>query len=69
MKIHVINIDGKNTDDIELSDKIFSIKPNNYMIKSIIDWQIDRFKPRKAKTKQRNEVAGSTNWLANAVHG
>ena len=60
MKIHVLNIDGKNSEDFELSDKIFSLEPNNYMIKSIIDWQIDRFKPRKAKTKQRNEVKGST---------
>ena len=29
MKLQVINIDGKKTEDIELSDKIFSIKPSN----------------------------------------
>ena len=28
MKLKVINIDGKKVDDIEISDKIFSLKPN-----------------------------------------
>ena len=60
MKLHVINIDGKNTDDIELSDKIFSLKPKEKVIKSVIDWQMNHFKLRTAKTKQRGEVKGST---------
>ena len=60
MKIQVINIDGEKTDNIELSDKIFSFKPNKNLIQSIIDWQLNHFKPRTAKTKQRNEVKGST---------
>ena len=54
MKLQVINIDGKTTDNIELSDKIFSAKPNRKVIKSIINWQLNRFKPRTAKTKQTN---------------
>ena len=60
MKLKVINISGKKVDDIEISDKIFSLKPNNDVIKSLIDWQLNHFKPRKAKTKQRNEIKGST---------
>ena len=60
MKIQIINIDGKKTDNIELSDKIFSVPPNMDVIRSIVDWQINRFKKRTAKTKQRNEVRGST---------
>ena len=60
MKLHVINIEGKNTTDIELSDKIFSLKPKKYVIQSIVDWQMNHFKPRTAKTKQRGEVKGST---------
>ena len=60
MKLDVINIDGKKTDNIELSDKVFSLKVNKDVIQSIIDWQLNHFKPRTAKTKQRNEVAGST---------
>ena len=60
MKFKVINIDGKKSNDIELSDKIFSLTPNKYVIQSIVDWQLNHFKPRTAKTKQRNEIRGST---------
>ena len=60
MKLQVINIDGKKTENIELSDKIFSVKPNKILIQSIVDWQLNHFKPRTAKTKQRGEIKGST---------
>ena len=60
MKLKVINIDGKKVNDIEISDKIFSLKPNKYLIQSLIDWQLNHFKARVAKTKQRNEIVGST---------
>ena len=60
MKLKVINMDGKNFNDIEISDKIFSLTPNKYVIQLLIDWQLDHFKPRTAKTKQRNEIKGST---------
>ncbi len=60
MKLKVLNIDGAKVSDIELSDQIFSLKTNENMIQSIVDWQLNHFKPRKAKTKQRNEIKGST---------
>ena len=60
MKTQVINIDGKKTIDIEISDSIFSLKPNKNLIQSIVDWQLSNFKQRTAKTKQRNEIKGST---------
>ena len=60
MKLHVINIEGKPTQDIEISDKIFSLKPNKNIIQIVVDWQLSHFKPRTAKTKQRGEVKGST---------
>ena len=60
MKLKVINIDGKKVEDIEISDKIFSLKPNDEMIRLLIDWQLNHLKPRTAKTKQRSEVRGST---------
>ena len=60
MKIQAIDINGKKTENVELSDKIFSLKPNPSVIQSIIDWQMNHLKPRKAKTKQRSEVKGST---------
>ena len=60
MKIKVLNINGKKVPDIEISDKIFSNKINEKMIKSLVEWQMNHFKQRKAKTKQRNEITGST---------
>ena len=60
MKFKVINIDGKKSNDIDLSDKIFSLKPNEYVIQSLVDWQLNHFKPRTAKVKQRSEIKGST---------
>ena len=60
MKLKVINIEGKKNNDIEVSDKIFSLNPNKHMIQSLVDWQLTHFKPRLAKTKQRNEIKGST---------
>mgnify|MGYP001292226552 CR=1 FL=1 len=60
MKLKVINLEGKKTGDIEISDKIFSLTPNQYLIQTLIDWQLNHFKPRTAKTKQRSEIKGST---------
>ena len=60
MKLKVINMDGKRSYDIEISDKIFSLTPDKYVIQLLIDWQLNHFKPRTAKTKQRSEIKGST---------
>ena len=60
MKKKVINLEGKKINDIELSDKIFSTKINKNVISLIVDWQLSRFKPRTAKTKQRGDIIGST---------
>ena len=43
-----------------MSDKIMNLKFNHKLIKYVIDWQLNHQKPRTAKTKQRNEVKGST---------
>ena len=60
MKLEVMNIEGKKTMNIDVLDNIFSLKPNKKVIQSVVDFQINHFKPRMAKTKQRNEIAGST---------
>jgi len=60
MKLKVISIDDKKSNDVELSDKIFSLIPNKTIIQQLVYWQLNHFKPRLAKTKQRNEVKGST---------
>ena len=60
MKIDVINIEGKKIESVEILDAIFSLKPNKKIIQSVLDYQMNLFKPRTAKTKQRNEIKGST---------
>ena len=60
MKANVLSFDGNKKKEIDLSDKIFSLKPNKSIIQSIVVWQLRAFKPRTAKTKQRNEIKGST---------
>tara|TARA_X000001036_G_scaffold19231_1_gene16159 strand:+ start:511 stop:1146 length:636 start_codon:yes stop_codon:yes gene_type:complete len=60
MKFPLLNIDGKSSDSIEISDKIVKLKVNHKLIKFVIDWQLNHGKPRVAKTKQRNQIKGST---------
>ena len=60
MKLPLLNIDGAKANTFELSDKIFKLKVNHKLIKFVIDWQLNHSKPRTAKTKQRNEIRGST---------
>ena len=60
MKLPLLNIDGTKPTSIEVSDKILKLKINHKLIKFVIDWQLNHAKPRTAKTKQRNQVRGST---------
>ena len=59
MKIDKINFDGKKA-SIEVLDKIFSAKINKKLISNVIYKINANYKGRKAKTKQKNEVIGST---------
>ena len=60
MKFPLLNIDGSKAESIEISDKLVKLKVNYKLIKYVIDWQFNHLKPRTAKTKQRNEIKGST---------
>tara|TARA_Y100000591_G_scaffold288640_1_gene273015 strand:- start:236 stop:871 length:636 start_codon:yes stop_codon:yes gene_type:complete len=60
MKFPLLNIDGAKSNSIEISDKLVKLKVNHKLIKFVIDWQLNHSKPRTAKTKQRNEIKGST---------
>ena len=59
MIIDSINIDGK-VSKFEISEKIFSSNINNKLITHVLYSQIANAKPKLAKTKQRNEIIGST---------
>ena len=60
MKFNLLNLEGGKSESIDVSDKIMNLKFNHKLIKYVIDWQLNHQKPRTAKTKQRNEVRGST---------
>ena len=60
MKFPLLNIDGSKNNSIEISDKLVKLKVNHKLIKFVIDWQLNHAKPRTAKTKQRNQIKGST---------
>ena len=59
MKIDKINLDGKK-DSIEVLDKIFSAKINKKLVDNVLYKTNANYKGRHAKTKQQNEVTGST---------
>jgi large subunit ribosomal protein L4 len=59
MKIDKINLNGKK-DSIEVLDKIFSAKVNKKLVNSVLYKTNANYKGRHGKTKQQNEVTGST---------
>ena len=59
MKIEKITTDGKKV-SIEVLDKIFSAKINKKLVSNVIYKTNANYKGRKAKTKQKNEIIGST---------
>ena len=59
MKIDKLNIDGKKV-PIEISDKILAAKVNDKLVSSVLYKTNANYKGRKAKTKQKNEITGST---------
>ncbi len=59
MKIEKVSIDGKK-DSLEVLDKIISAKINKQLVSNVLYKNNSNYKGRKAKTKQKNEIAGST---------
>ena len=59
MKLEKINLNGEKR-SLEVGEKVFAAKINNQLISNVIYRQNANFKGRKAKTKQKNEIIGST---------
>ena len=60
MRLKTLNFKGSETKSVEISDKILKLKMNHKLVKNVVDWQLNHLKARTAKTKQRNEIKGST---------
>ena len=59
MKIDKINLDGKKV-SIEVLDKIFLAKINKRLVDNVLFKTNANYKGRHGKTKQQNEITGST---------
>ncbi len=59
MKIEKITLEGKKQ-EIEVTDKIVAAKINNQLVSNALYKTNSNYKGRKAKTKQKNEIIGST---------
>ena len=59
MKIDKINLEGKKT-SVDISDKIVAAKINPRLVSQVLYKTNANYKGRKAKTKQKNEITGST---------
>ena len=59
MEIQKLSLDGKTT-TVKVADKILSAKINKKLVSNVLYKTNANFKGRKAKTKQKNEIVGST---------
>ncbi len=59
MKIDKLNLNG-NKNSIDVSDKIIAAKINDKLVSNVLYKTNANYKGRKAKTKQKNEITGST---------
>jgi len=64
MELNVINISGKETGaKVQLPDAIFAVKPNDHAIYLDVKQYLANQRQGTHKSKQRNEIAGSTRKL------
>ena len=59
MKIDKLNLEGKK-ESIKISDKIIDAEINDKLVSNVLYKTNANYKGRKAKTKQKNEITGST---------
>jgi large subunit ribosomal protein L4 len=64
MEINVLNVSGKETGaKVQLSDTVFGIEPNDHAIYLDVKLYLANQRQGTHKSKQRNEIAGSTRKL------
>src|ERR1700761_566642 len=64
MEVNVFNVSGKETGaKVQLSDSIFGIEPNDHAIYLDVKQYLANQRQGTHKSKQRNEIAGSTRKL------
>tara|TARA_B100001029_G_scaffold174047_1_gene173689 strand:- start:944 stop:1564 length:621 start_codon:yes stop_codon:yes gene_type:complete len=63
MQIDTHDIDGKKIGSTNLKDQLFNSKLDVSTVGSLVRWSESNQKPRRARTKNRSEVKGSTQKL------
>jgi large subunit ribosomal protein L4 len=64
MEVNILNISGKETGTkVQLSDSVFGIEPNDHAIYLDVKQYLANQRQGTHKSKQRNEIAGSTRKL------
>ena len=63
MQVELNKMNGKSTESMELNEAIFNLKPDFSVISSLVRWNESNKKPLRARTKNRSEVAGTTQKL------
>lgn len=64
MEVNVVNISGKETGaKVQLPDTIFAVKPNEHAVYLDVKQYLANQRQGTHKSKQRNEIAGSTRKL------
>ena len=63
MQIDTHSIDGKKIGSTNLKDQLFNSKLDVSTVGSLVRWSESNQKPRRARTKNRSEVKGSTQKL------
>ena len=62
MKLSVLKIDGTDSGKVvELEDSVFAIQPNDHAIYLVVVQYLANLRHGNAKTKDRSEIAHSTN--------
>jgi large subunit ribosomal protein L4 len=64
MEVNIVNVSGKETGaKVQLSDSVFGIEPNDHAIYLDVKQYLANQRQGTHKSKQRNEIAGSTRKL------
>ncbi len=69
MQVELNKMNGKSTESMELNEAIFNLKPDFSVISSLVRWNESNKKPQRARTKNRSEVAGTTQKLGRQKGG
>jgi large subunit ribosomal protein L4 len=58
LKVPLKNVEGKKVGEVELSEELFGIKPNQYAVHQVVRMQRAAARAGTASTKKRGEVRG-----------